>query len=220
MKATVQGRPTREAGNAKQQELLKIALRHFEEHGVGGANMSDIARDAGMSKATIYRHYVDKHDLFAATVRALSGRAYDMQCLESLYEEERSPEVVLPEVYRQLQDSVVTEIEDIGTGLTFAKTIWSAFPTMHKSRKNTIDLYCKVVINPLAAYLKRWSDNGALTIDDPEMAAWRFCDMGHFSFSLTIRDDIPDQHERERRCRSAVSLFLYGTLSRGEKASG
>src|SRR5579863_4183001 len=51
---------------AKKLAVLKAALRLFLEQGFGATSMDAIAREAGVSKATLYAHVKSKEELFAA----------------------------------------------------------------------------------------------------------------------------------------------------------
>ncbi|MBO0715489.1 MAG: TetR/AcrR family transcriptional regulator [Acidimicrobiales bacterium] len=78
--------PTRRA--RKHQEILDAATALFLRQGYSGTSMDDIAREAAVSKQTVYQHFSDKEQLFAdivlgttdqveALVR-LTGEALDM----------------------------------------------------------------------------------------------------------------------------------------------
>lgn len=57
---------------AKKEErraaIVRIAQRHFTEHGFGGTSMSAIAADLGGSKTTLWTYFSSKEDLFAAAL--------------------------------------------------------------------------------------------------------------------------------------------------------
>ncbi|MFO7547240.1 MAG: helix-turn-helix domain-containing protein [Trueperaceae bacterium] len=55
-----------ERGDATRQLLLDAAATVFSELGFAGATTKQIARAAGVSEGTIYRHFTDKRELFAA----------------------------------------------------------------------------------------------------------------------------------------------------------
>jgi TetR/AcrR family transcriptional regulator, mexJK operon transcriptional repressor len=54
----------------KNAQILAAAGRLFREHGYGATSMDAVALKAGVSKATVYAHFADKHQLFAAIVAA------------------------------------------------------------------------------------------------------------------------------------------------------
>ncbi len=56
-------------GQRKCEQILEGAHEVFKTAGFGGASVDEIARRAGISKATMYRYFPDKMALFNAYVR-------------------------------------------------------------------------------------------------------------------------------------------------------
>ncbi|GAB4254011.1 MULTISPECIES: TetR/AcrR family transcriptional regulator [Deferrisoma] len=57
-----------------RERILAVAARRFAERGFSGAQMAEIAREAGMGVGTLYKHFPSKEDLFRAMVdRFLTG---------------------------------------------------------------------------------------------------------------------------------------------------
>jgi TetR/AcrR family transcriptional repressor of mexJK operon len=59
---------TRPRSRHKNAQILAAAGRLFRERGYGATSMDAVALTAGVSKATVYAHFADKHQLFAAIV--------------------------------------------------------------------------------------------------------------------------------------------------------
>ncbi|MEO0358739.1 MAG: TetR/AcrR family transcriptional regulator, partial [Pseudomonadota bacterium] len=53
----------------KFDQVLDGALKVFMEHGFEGASVDEIARVAGVSKATLYSYFPDKAQLFSAVAQ-------------------------------------------------------------------------------------------------------------------------------------------------------
>ena len=51
-----------------RERILRAALAAFARAGFAAATMSEIARDAGMAVANLYRYYPGKEELFAAAI--------------------------------------------------------------------------------------------------------------------------------------------------------
>lgn len=73
LSVTPSRRPGRPAGR-RGAELLAVAREVFLDLGVGGATMQEVARRAGISKASLYREHESKDELFAAVVRDWAAR--------------------------------------------------------------------------------------------------------------------------------------------------
>jgi TetR/AcrR family transcriptional regulator, mexJK operon transcriptional repressor len=54
--------------NSKAESILAAAKRSFLAAGFGAVSMDAIAREAGVSKATVYAHFAGKEELFGAVV--------------------------------------------------------------------------------------------------------------------------------------------------------
>jgi AcrR family transcriptional regulator len=55
--------------DARPQELLSAALDLFVERGYLATRLDDVAKNAGVSKGTLYLYFTNKEDLFKAVVR-------------------------------------------------------------------------------------------------------------------------------------------------------
>jgi TetR/AcrR family transcriptional regulator, acrAB operon repressor len=59
-------RRTKEEAQATRSLLLDTAERLFEQRGVSGTSLHEIAKAAGLTRGAIYWHFTDKADLFNA----------------------------------------------------------------------------------------------------------------------------------------------------------
>ena len=62
------GRPKLDQTADIEKELLAVALQEFLQEGYGGASVSKIVRNAGMSKTTVYSRFASKEALFHAII--------------------------------------------------------------------------------------------------------------------------------------------------------
>ncbi|QYJ03094.1 TetR family transcriptional regulator [Nocardioides panacisoli] len=74
MPRIAQPRPPAEPQSAEQKErhrrILRAAGRLGAEHGLDRMQMNDVAREAGVAIATLYRYFPSKTDLFVAVLHA------------------------------------------------------------------------------------------------------------------------------------------------------
>lgn len=56
---------------AKREELLRIAARLFKEQGFQATRLLDIAKEAGLDRATVYYYVGSKEELFRETVEGV-----------------------------------------------------------------------------------------------------------------------------------------------------
>jgi TetR/AcrR family transcriptional regulator, regulator of autoinduction and epiphytic fitness len=61
----------------KRSSILEAARKNFLTNGYSGAGMAEIARDADVSTATLYKHFSSKEALFTAVVKESAQGAGD-----------------------------------------------------------------------------------------------------------------------------------------------
>jgi AcrR family transcriptional regulator len=63
------------ARDQARQAILEAALRLFAERGYIGVRVEDIAREAGISRATFYKHFAERDEILAGLFGRLLGDA-------------------------------------------------------------------------------------------------------------------------------------------------
>jgi len=58
----------------RREQIIAAATRTFAAAGFAGTNLDDIAADAGISRAILYRHFDSKTDLYQAVLDATCNR--------------------------------------------------------------------------------------------------------------------------------------------------
>jgi AcrR family transcriptional regulator len=58
----------------RRQQIVRVAADHFARLGVAGASMSEIAKDAGVTRALLYHYFTGKEALLDAVLRRESDR--------------------------------------------------------------------------------------------------------------------------------------------------
>ncbi|CAN5197150.1 TetR family transcriptional regulator [soil metagenome] len=67
----------RTAGSTRD-EILKVALDLFTEKGFEGTSIRDIAEALGMTKSSLYYHFVNKDDIVASLMRDRAGEVAEL----------------------------------------------------------------------------------------------------------------------------------------------
>ena len=64
------------AGNTKER-ILEIALELFAQSGYLGTSMSDIAKQLGITKGALYKHYTSKQEILNSIVERMNKMDYE-----------------------------------------------------------------------------------------------------------------------------------------------
>lgn len=57
---------------ARQEQIVRVAMRHFAERGYDGVRIEEIAREAGVAKGAVFGYFTSKDGLFLAAYQAAS----------------------------------------------------------------------------------------------------------------------------------------------------
>lgn len=155
-----------EAPAGKAEAVLAAAERCFLARGFGAVSMDAIAREAGVSKATVYAHFADKAALFGAVIARLSERfggfsadALDPAAVEASLTTlaRRLLELVLSPAAVGLNRIIIAEVTRFPE---LGEAFWQAGPARTRTEIET--------------FLRRATAAGTLAVPDPRVAAEQF----------------------------------------------
>ncbi|RYG61388.1 MAG: TetR/AcrR family transcriptional regulator [Alphaproteobacteria bacterium] len=196
------GRP---ADPRKDAQIIMAADKLFMQHGVAGTTMEHIARDADVSKLTLYRRYPDKNTLFTAVISERCRRYMP----DSLFETspDTDPHAVLVRIGCALialitSESSVNLNRIITTESAHNPQLTAQFYAEgpQRIRNLTLDL------------MKTFNTEGHVAIDDPAEAAEMFsalivgceyCKRCNMNMCPT-----PTHQQIEAYVKKAASFFL------------
>lgn len=154
--------PVRRADKAAK--ILEAGGQLFVEQGFAAASMDQIAKLAGVSKATVYAHFESKEKLFAAIVYA--GCQSNAEDIMSAVAEIDDMRVALTKIARNIEQFLLS-----GKVLGIYRVIISEgprFPELAKAFYESGPLPAKLI---LADYFRRASEKGLLKVPNPRLAA-------------------------------------------------
>ena len=160
----------RELSPEKTEAILRGAMQEFLEHGYAGARIDKIVVAAGVSKATLYRHFANKEVLFTALIQRVAARSniskqQDKQQDFSLPEEE--PAAFLKQYATEILDDVAQNSHDLAL-LRIIIGDSGRFPALAQEFIQKIE---KPNLDFLAQY---FATHPSLQLADPEVAARTF----------------------------------------------
>lgn len=194
-----------ERGEQKYAQVLAGARAVFLASGFEGASVDDIARTAGISKATLYRHFPDKAALFSAVVIQECKRQADHHP-----ELDGGAEPLAELLLRLARDTLDFSLSDFGQSIYRVAVAESErFPHIGASFYQSGFLRNR---HRLAPVLAAAAERGELARDtDPDYAAMAFfaiCGVDMFHRRLFSIGAVPTPEERETQARRTVETFL------------
>src|SRR6202023_2903248 len=143
--------------------VLRAARRAFLASGFGVVSMDAIAREAGVSKATVYAHFGSKEELFGAVVADAEQRFGGFSALEL---DPRDVEASLETIARRFLDLVLSPeavavnriiIGEVARFPALGNVFWQAGPERNRTQ--------------IEDFLQRPAEAGTLVIDDVRLTA-------------------------------------------------
>jgi AcrR family transcriptional regulator len=205
------GRPQVRPDEETRHLIAEAAKRIFVAKGFAGANMDDVAREAGVSKKTLYRLVPTKADLFKASVTDRIARfmlAIDRTTLETLPLAEALERILT-------QYGVLTLSPDTVAIQKMVITESERFPDLSSA------FFTEAIIatqRVLADFLADQCRRGLLDLDDPLLAAGMLRGMMIMEpqrAAMMGQAVLPSAEEIGRRAHACVSLFLKGAERTG-----
>jgi len=189
---------------AKRRDILRAANEVFLAQGYLAANMDEIATAAGVSKATVYKHFGNKKALFEDIIR---GRVDGL--FSPLYvalSAGGSVTEVLTAFAREYVDLFLQ-----ASSLALYRVV--IFEAGHNDElgPNSYRVGGAVTIQRIAEFLENQMKEGRLAIPDPIIAAEHFIGLltGHLQLRALLGvDPDPSPKDREAHIDAAVSMFL------------
>jgi AcrR family transcriptional regulator len=201
------GRPAAGTDPAKRRQILEGAGRIFSELGFDATSMSDVARVAQVSKATLYVYFQDKEHLFTA----ICAERRDRNIVEL---------ITLLDVSQPISDTLVRFGVEALSLLTLPFVVAShrivigVAERMPEIGTEFYEAGPVRVIGAVANYLDHHVAAGRLDIPDTRLAAAQLLELiqgGMVKARLYgVLNEPPPREEIERNVASGVAVFAKG----------
>lgn len=195
-----------EPESAKRRDILEGARRVFFDKGFDGASMDEVAKTAGVSKATIYVYFGSKEELFEALV--LSERA---KSAERLFEMDPASDDIAG-LLRRIGISFMTMMVE-PDHIRLVRMVMGAAEKFPRIGQAFFEAGPCQGGRRLADLLRHQANLGHLQIGDEVQAAHIFFNLCHDKTVKGLLFDCnapPTQEEIAYTVDEAVRLFLAG----------
>jgi AcrR family transcriptional regulator len=195
----------------RRQDILAAAMDLFAKKGFRGTTTRDLASQAEVNEAIIFRHFNNKQELYSAILehKVHESRDAHLEGLERLASENDD------EKFFQAASTHFLEKHENDT--TFMRLL--LFSALEGHELSDMFVASITARNPIAAYIARRMDEGVFRRMNPQLAARGF--VGMFA-SFILWQEIfgfkkTQPFDREEVVRTFVSIFLKGIKKESSK---
>jgi AcrR family transcriptional regulator len=149
--------------NSTQDRIVEAAVQLFSRQGFNGSSTSEIARLAGVSEVTVFRHFRRKKDLFWAAIESRLRRLRISKDLLGRLATDEHPRTALPGIIALLVETVRHQPE------TIRLLYVSLFELDHGSER-VLRKHLTVLFEPVRDYLTRCASKGLIRNLEPGVA--------------------------------------------------
>jgi AcrR family transcriptional regulator len=201
------------ASAARTEQILRVATKHFFEHGYSGASIDAIVAEAGGSKRRIYEEFGGKEGLFTTIVRNNVSSA-----IGALSEDEVEQ--------KSLKDTLLafgqglTTLLTNTTGLSFFRIIIAEGVRFPALARTFYDSGPGMAVERLTEVLERRKRAKEIEVRDCRAAADHFIGMLRGNLLLEVLLGLrprPKTEELQAFVAEAVDTFLHGIARSGKR---
>jgi AcrR family transcriptional regulator len=149
--------------NSTQDRIVEAAVQLFSRQGFNGSSTSEIARLAGVSEVTVFRHFHRKKDLFWAAIESRLRRLRISKELLGRLAIDENPRTALPGIIALLVETVRHQPE------TIRLLYVSLFELDHGSER-VLRKHLSILFEPVREYLTRCASKGLIRDLEPGVA--------------------------------------------------
>lgn len=191
--------------NPKVRQLLEAAHALFLEQPYDAVSTDAIAKQAKVSKATLYVYFPSKEALFATLVSDMCGQ--NAQAIWSSASDSDGVETVLRTIARNFMTMFATT-----DALAFYRTILAEAPRFPELGRIFYESGPKVLQGRIEDFLREACQRGELSIPDPKLAAVQFLQLISVDVPLVglLGLEVLTPERVEAAIERGVALFVKG----------
>lgn len=195
----------RSKNEAKRQQILDAAIKLFTEQGFAATSMELIAKNADVSKQTVYSHFGNKDDLFSASVEC---KCESLQIVDLSLHDLSDPQAILYKLAKSFTDFITSkESCAVHKICVFEST---TYPQVS-------DIFYRAgplkIANDVTQLMESLNQQNILSIENPKYAALQFLNMMKGELWMQIEFNIKERispEEVDEYLRASVAFFLRG----------
>jgi len=150
--------------NSTEERIIEAAVQLFSRQGFTGSSTSEIARLAGVSEVTVFRHFPRKRDLFWAATESRLRRLRISKELRTRLENDETPRTALPAIVSLLVETVQNQPEML-------RLVYLSLFELEPGAERLLRKHLGQLFEPVQMYLSRCIAKGWIRDLQPGVAA-------------------------------------------------
>ncbi|MBL4941025.1 MAG: TetR/AcrR family transcriptional regulator [Colwellia sp.] len=195
----------RSKNEAKRQQILDAAIKLFTEQGFAATSMEVIAKNADVSKQTVYSHFGNKDDLFSASVE---GKCESLHILDLSLDDLSDPQATLYQLAKNFTEFITSKEACAVHKICVFES--NAYPQVS-------DIFYQAgplrVTKQVTQLMQNLHNQKSLFIDNPKHAALQFLNMMKGELWMQVEFNIKERitpEEVDEYLRDSVAFFIRG----------
>lgn len=195
-------RQQRPSSERKRFDILRAATKSFFEVGFEATSIEQIAREAGVSKVTIYNQFINKEALFSASI---ARECEKIRATVALSEDSGLP---LEQRLFSIGETIIDFLSRPEM-IRFEQRISAETDRFPKLGIAFLNAGPRNIRTEFSALIRTWENQGVLRVANPDLAAEQFVAMCKGLGELERRfGAAPSKETNAARIHAAVSVFL------------
>lgn len=147
-----------------EERIIEAAVQLFARQGFTGSSTQEIARLAGVSEVTVFRHFPRKRDLFWAATESRLRRLRISKELRTRLERDENPRTALPGIVSLLVETVHHQPEML-------RLLYLSLFELENGAERVLRKHLVPLFQPVREYLSRCASKGLIRDLEPGVAA-------------------------------------------------
>ena len=195
----------RSKNEVKRQQILDAAINLFTEQGYAATSMDHIAKNADVSKQTVYSHFGSKDELFSASIEY---KCESLQILDLSLHNLSDPQAILLKLAQNFTEFITSkEACAVHKICVFEST---TYPQVSEMFYKAGPLR---VTSEVTLLMEKLDEQKILAIENPKYAALQFLNMMKGELWMQTEFNIKERispEEVEKYLRDSVAFFVRG----------
>lgn len=204
----------RMSGDERRSQILQIAIKLFSRKGFSGATTKEIAREAGVSEAMVFRHFATKSELYHAIInfKACEGGLNKLPWENDSME---SQAIEANDDFRVFYNFALRALEHHEADVDFMRLLFHSALDAHELSEMFFDQFLTPLYEFLGSYIRRRQEDGVMRRGEPKVFVRAFLGM---IIHHSLNNILWDKNRRllnisnEEAARSFTEILLGGVL--------